>query len=197
MSFLSRRFQSSDAFNRMRHYFYWVDVHGRLYSIMTPDARAPTGPTFLRDSKQLKFFFKHLKQNDTGLYLPRFPFVSLCGSGKWQELNFVACEDRPIVFQDLVFAADDGRPQLTWATARVNLTDHFTVDFDPARLYVRAGRLYFLPREDQALPGGGVGLIRSELCFSLGQRIEYRDDETVDLEFNGVTFRLKKLPLAA
>jgi hypothetical protein len=174
-----------------------VNANGNLYSIMHPDAlqrAVPTGPTFLRDTKQLKFFFSKLRKNDTGLFADRFPWLSLCGSGKWQEWNFVAAEDTPIVFQDLLRAPDSTRPVLTWATARVNQTDHFTVDFDPERLYVRSGRLYYLPPDRQALPCGGVGLIRSALCFELGQSVEFLGDDSVNLTFDGRTYAVRRLP---
>lgn len=182
-----RRLFSTDAFNAARHYFYYINVHGHLYSIMRPDLSSlPTGPTFLRDAKQLHFFFKRLRRNDTGLFADQFPFVSPCG----KELNFVACADRPVVFQDLVRDRDKKSARLTFATARVTQTDYLAVDFDPARVFVGRsnGRLYFDPREP--LPGGGVGLIRSQLCFELGQRIEFHDNGNVDLLFDDVVYRL-------
>jgi hypothetical protein len=186
---------ATDVFNQRRQYFFYVNANGNLYSIMHPDAPQPHGPTYLRDSKQLKFFFKNLRKNDTGLFTERFPWLSLCGSGKWQEWNFVAAEDKPIVFQDLLRSPDSkNRAVLTWATARVNQVDHFTVDFDPTRLFVRHGRLYFLPFEHQALPCGGVGLIRSALCFELGQRVEFLSDDHVSLTFDDRTYDLKPLP---
>jgi hypothetical protein len=99
MSTLRRFFSTTDAYNAARHYFYYINVHGHLYSIMRPDLSSlPTGPTFLRDAKQLHFFFKRLQTNRTNLFADQFPFVSPCG----KELNFVACADRPVVFQDLV-----------------------------------------------------------------------------------------------
>lgn len=153
---------------------------------MRPDlTHLPTGPTFLRDSKQLRFFFNRLARNDTGLYADQFPYVSPCG----KELNFVACADRPIVFQDLVRDAS-GRPSLTYATARVANDPYLSVEFDPSRVYVgrRNGRLYFDPRE--GLPGGGFGLIRSQLCFELGQRIEFHDNGAVDLLFDDRVYKL-------
>ena len=38
--------------------------------------------------------------------------------------------------------------------------------------------------------GGGVGLIRSQLCVELGENVEYHDDGNVDLTFRGKVYRL-------
>ncbi len=50
------------------------------------------------DKKFLAFFFRRLRVNDTGQYQDAFPFVSPCG----KELNYIRCEDLPLVFTHLL-----------------------------------------------------------------------------------------------
>lgn len=56
------------------------------------------GSYIILDKKFLAFFFKRLKQNDTGRYMEDFPYISLCGP----ERNFVRCDDLPIVFTKIL-----------------------------------------------------------------------------------------------
>jgi hypothetical protein len=72
-----------------RTYFYYVDLHGRLY---LHDTKPRTIATCLKDQKFLDFFWKRLLQNKGQVVPPSsFPYVSPCGS----ELNFVQCADTP------------------------------------------------------------------------------------------------------
>lgn len=157
-----------------------------------------------KDAAFLRFFFKRLQRNDTAEFGELFPFVAHCG----KETNYVACEDRPVVFQvrrrlslaararsaqltqwrlQDVIEGDDGAPLLTWGSARLNVNDGLTVPFDPSRLLAGRdnGRLYYLPPDDHALPCGGVGLVRSQLCVELGEEVEYDADGSVHLVVNG------------
>jgi hypothetical protein len=46
----------------------------------------------------LNFFYRQIKENDTGRHLPYFPYLSPCG----KERNFLRCDDTPIVFHSLL-----------------------------------------------------------------------------------------------
>ena len=55
-------------------------------------------PSVLVDKKFLEFFFKRVKLNQSGRYAADFPFISPCG----REINFVRCDDLPVVFTHLL-----------------------------------------------------------------------------------------------
>lgn len=123
----------------MRTYFYDIDRTGRL----THEG------TILTDEKFLNFFFKRLKKNDTGIH-EDYPFVSPCGN----EMNYIRCEDTPIVFTRRV-----GR-KLVYAPG-------LEVPFEPRGLrFSEMGVLY------HAAPAGDVGRIDSELTLELGRSID-------------------------
>ena len=122
----------------VREYFYDVDLSGRLLH----------DGTELCDPRFLDFFFKRLRENDTGRF-PEFGFLSPCAG----ELNFVRAEDRPIVFHRL---RDN---QLIYAAGLEQL-------FEPAELRVSAkGRLY------HPASVGSFGLLHSRLALVLGEDI--------------------------
>ena len=52
------------------------------------------------DKKFLEFFFKRVKLNASGRYEREFPYVSPCG----REMNYIRCDDLPIVFSQLLDA---------------------------------------------------------------------------------------------
>ena len=54
------------------------------------------------DKKFLEFFFKRVKLNTTGQYESEFPYVSPCG----REINYIHCDDLPIVFSQLLDSAN-------------------------------------------------------------------------------------------
>ena len=55
-------------------------------------------PSVLVDKKFLEFFFKRVKLNQSGRYEADFPFISPCG----REINFIRCDDLPVVFTHLL-----------------------------------------------------------------------------------------------
>ena len=57
-----------------------------------------TLPSVFADKKFLEFFFKRVKLNQSGRYEDDFPFVSPCG----REINFIRCDDLPVVFTHLL-----------------------------------------------------------------------------------------------
>ncbi|XP_010212396.1 PREDICTED: UPF0598 protein C8orf82 homolog [Tinamus guttatus] len=66
------------------------------------DAKVKNFITCFKDVKFLAFFFKQLRRNHSGRYEADFPYVSLCG----REHNYVRCDDRPVVFTQLLRGAD-------------------------------------------------------------------------------------------
>ena len=50
------------------------------------------------DKKFLDFFFQRVEPNSTGRYTNEFPFISRCG----RELNFLRCDDTPLVYHTLI-----------------------------------------------------------------------------------------------
>ena len=110
----------------------------------------------------LAFFFKRLEPNRSGRYEAEFPFLSPCG----RERNFLRCEDRPIVFTQLLPGSGAGR-LLSFCGGGERLA----VPFRPESLAVSPenGRLY------HPAPGtaGGVGLVRSALALEWSSCFEY------------------------
>jgi hypothetical protein len=52
-----------------------------------------------KEKNFLRFFFRRLRRNElSGKYGAAFPFVSPCGP----EINYVRCDDIPIVFTNLM-----------------------------------------------------------------------------------------------
>lgn len=128
---------------KAREYFYHVDDNGRLFH----DA------TELTDEKFLNFFYKRLKENDTGQNSD-WPFVSPCGP----ELNFVRCLDRPLYFHRL--EPDQSGPRLFFAPG-------LSVAFEPGTLrFSRGGRLL------HPAPVGHYGAFDRTLTLQLADCIE-------------------------
>ena len=137
---------------------------------------------FLTEKKFLQFFFRRLKPYDAGRYSRNFPYVSLCG----RELNFVRCDDLPIVYTHVIDTPDG--EHLTYAHAG-NL---LTVPFQPQGLCMlpESGRVY---HPAPSLPAG-VGLVKSSLAIELSQTFEFEDggDEGMPTHF---TWRGKRWEL--
>ena len=66
------------------------------------------------DTKFLEFFFKRLRYNKSESY-PEFPYVSLCG----REMNYVRCDDLPIVFTHFV-SSDNSYALLLFFSFNIN-----------------------------------------------------------------------------
>lgn len=71
----------------MRKYFYYIDIHGRLFHDNTE----------LIDKKFLNFFFKRVTKNDTGSHTD-YPFISPCG----KEMNYIKVADTPFVLKNMI-----------------------------------------------------------------------------------------------
>ena len=119
----------------------------------------------LSDKKFLAFVFKRLKVNDRGRY-EEFPFISPCG----RELNFIQCDDKPIVYYSIIQASDNSdAEQLTINGADSKLT----YPFQPEKIcmFPQTGRMYH-PADQRY---GGIGLIKSSLGIDISQYFEFKD----------------------
>ncbi|NXC23186.1 CH082 protein, partial [Corythaeola cristata] len=126
------------------------------------DTKVKNFITCFKDVGFLTFFFKQLEPNRSGRYEAEFPFLSPCG----RERNFLRCEDRPVVFTELLPGAGAER-RLSYCGAGARLA----VPFRPQSLAVSPenGRLYH-PAPEKA---GGVGLVRSALALEWSPFLEY------------------------
>ncbi|CAE1253424.1 UPF0598 protein F59C6.12,UPF0598 protein C8orf82,UPF0598 protein C8orf82 homolog [Acanthosepion pharaonis] len=79
---------------KIREYFYYIDHQGQLF---LDDAKIKNFTSCFKEKKFLEFFYKRLRVNSTQKY-PEFPYLSLCG----RERNYIRCDDRPIVFTELI-----------------------------------------------------------------------------------------------
>ncbi|KJH52177.1 hypothetical protein DICVIV_01642 [Dictyocaulus viviparus] len=132
-------------FGKIREYFYYVNHEGMLF---LDDARAKNFTSAYKDVDFLNFFYKRLQYNETGRFQELFPYVSLCG----RERNFLRCEDRPIVFTDIV---DDGTMLRIGQSTNV-------YPFQPTSLSMLSnGRLY------HNAPFGKYGLVMSKTADKL------------------------------
>jgi hypothetical protein len=153
-----------------RRYFFHVDLHGRLFSV---DTAVRSVATSVKGVRPLDFFFAQLRPNTTGLFEREYPWVSPCG----KELNFVAAEDTPVVFIDLV--SDAAGSQLAYAGSARQ-------PFEPARLLLSAssGRLYHPLTTHARLAGAGAitspsyMLLRSHLVSELQRCMVPSADES-------------------
>ncbi|XP_010567632.1 PREDICTED: UPF0598 protein C8orf82 homolog [Haliaeetus leucocephalus] len=132
---------------------------GRLF---LDDTKVKNFITCFKDVGFLTFFFKRLEPNRSGRYEAEFPFLSLCG----RERNFLRCDDRPVVFTQLLPGSGESR-LLSYCGGGERLA----VPFQPESLVMlpENGRLYH-PAPAKA---GGVGLVRSALAFEWSPCFEY------------------------
>ncbi|KAK6054530.1 hypothetical protein COOONC_07965 [Cooperia oncophora] len=62
------------------------------------DSRSKNFTSAYKDVDFLNFFYKQLRLNETDRYRDSFPYLSRCG----REHNFLRCDDRPIVFTEIL-----------------------------------------------------------------------------------------------
>lgn len=151
---------------RIREYFYYIDHQGQLF---LDDSKVKNFISCFKDKQFLVFFFSRLRRNESGRYQDSFPFLSLCG----RERNFVRCDDRPVVFTQLLGGAGGGGgPELL---SYCGGAERLVVPFCPTALYMHPGngRLYH-PCVERS---GSVGLVRSALAIEFSPRFEYRPGE--------------------
>jgi hypothetical protein len=171
-----------DAHGVRRHYFYHVNLSGRLF---IEDVVPKNITSCLKSDKFLDFFFSRLRPNDTGLHLD-YPLCSPCG----REMNFIKPADPRggIVLFDLDVAA---KAFSFGATGRQPL--------DPASFALsQGGRLYHAlsaHKHSEAL--GGMALVRSHTALMLCEKyIEFGDEEIsrgATFVWEGATYPIREL----
>ena len=144
-----------------RRYFYHIDLLGRLFLEETE----PKGiATSLKSPKFLAFFFGQLAVNDrSGTFGADYPFVSPCGT----EMNYIACADTPIVFDDLVGGAATSGGELLYADGA------HREPFNPSALTMcrTSGRLYHPLTTHKRITG--LALVRSHLAITICERVDF------------------------
>jgi len=164
---------------KTREYFYFIDHQGMLF---LDDARIKNFTSCFKDKKFLAFFFKRVKMNETGRYLEEFPYVSPCG----REMNFIRCDDRPIVFTHLL--SQDAKDVFCYA--HVN---ELFVDFQPDHIFMdpENGRVYH-PGPSKV---GGIGLVCSKLAIAFSKDFEFlngQDSPPTHFTFQGTRHELNQ-----
>eukprot|EP00040_Diaphanoeca_grandis_P012557 m.63641 g.63641 ORF g.63641 m.63641 type:complete len:293 (+) comp23315_c0_seq1:220-1098(+) len=146
-----------------RMYFYAIDHHGRLF---LDDSKRKNFTNAFKDKAFLRFFFSRLRKirsTDPGFdsYAADFQWVSPCG----RELNFIRCDDTPVVYDQLIQDSSDNW-ELTWAE------NNFTTPFNPSLLLYSqtSGRLYY-PQKIV-----GYAALASPLTIKIGSSISVCDD---------------------
>ncbi|XP_014665316.1 PREDICTED: UPF0598 protein CG30010-like [Priapulus caudatus] len=166
--------QSPDP--KTREYFYYIDHQGQLF---LDDTKIKNFTSCFKDKAFLSFFFKRLRLNTTERYR-EFPYLSLCG----RERNFVHCDDRPIVYTQIV-----EKRSVDGATAHLLIYNNggptMSVEFEPQKLCMlpRSGRVYYPARGKV----GDIGLVRSGLAIEFSQHFEFHGpggDQAPPTHFN-------------
>lgn len=140
------------------------------------------------DKQFLKFFFKRLKQNQTTRYAEDFPFVSPCG----REMNYIRCDDVPVVFATIIEDPGDSNQSPGLLTFS-GVGDMMTFPFQPEKVCMlpESGRIYH-PGPEKV---GGVALIKSSLAIELSPHFEYRKgnqekDPPTHFNWKGIRYEL-------
>lgn len=141
------------------------------------------------DKQFLKFFFKRLKQNQTSRYTENFPFVSPCG----KEMNYIRCDDLPVVFATIIEDSDVSANQSPGLLTFSGIGDNLTFPFQPEKICMlpESGRIYH-PGPEKV---GGVALIKSSLAIELSPYFEYRkgnqdSDPPTHFNWKGMCYEL-------
>lgn len=170
--------------DQRRLYFYSVDHNGHLFMA---DSKHRNFVTAHKDAAFLKFFFSRIRAarpSDPGFaecaapLHGRFPWVSPCG----RELNFIACEDTPIVYDRMERRGDES--VLIYAGGQLEIP----FDADALMLSSSRGRLY------HPHPRCGSALLGSRLTAELASGITVCDQTgQASLTLAGNTNQLKLL----
>jgi len=176
--------QGQSSERNSREYFYFIDHQGQLF---LDDARIKNFTSCFKEKDFLVFFFKRLKENNNGKFCEDFPYVSRCG----REMNYVRCDDTPVVFTHIIQEADSSPGRLAFSGAG----DRLSVPFEPTNICMlpQTGRVYH-PAPAQY---GGIGLIRSSLAieFSKFMDFEHGDESLPPSHFtwNGSKHKLSNV----
>ena len=142
---------------------------------------------YFSDKQFLKFFFRRIKTNSTGRFEEEFPFISPCGP----ELNYIRCDDTPVVFATITEnnSSDESFDVLTYSGIGLLLT----FPFQPTKICMlpESGRIY----HPGPAKSGGVGLIKSSVAIELSSHFEYKpgaqeNDPPTHFNWKGVRYEL-------
>lgn len=174
----------ADPSNKLRCYFYNVDLQGRLFLEETLPKNIATS---IKDTRFLDFFFTRLRAilpRDAELLTAReleiplqdYPFVSPCRS----ELNFLRPAATPVVFHSL-HADYQGKMELVCAgtISQTFMADQIAVCQETGRLYHKLSALSLNSRQRDGSEAQGFklplqehyGLIRSSVAVALAEQI--------------------------
>lgn len=114
------------------------------------------------DKQFLTFFFRRLKENNTGRYEEHFPYWSDCG----KERNYIRGDDFPIVFTHIVKKVPRGGLEPEDHLCYAHVGDVLSFRFKPESIFMaESGRVYH-PGPTNA---GSAGLISSKLAIELSK----------------------------
>eukprot|EP00112_Aurelia_sp_Birch-Aquarium-sp1_P023806 Seg724.12 transcript_id=Seg724.12/GoldUCD/mRNA.D3Y31 product="UPF0598 protein C8orf82" protein_id=Seg724.12/GoldUCD/D3Y31 len=152
----------------VREYFYYIDHQGQLF---LDDTKVKNFITCFKEKQFLAFFFRRLKLNKTGVYENDFPYISPCG----KELNYIRCEDRPIVFSHIIQEDESLPHNASWQLTYNGIGPKLKFDFQPEKLCMLplSGRIYH-PAPDKV---GGIGLVKSSLAIEISRNFLYKVGE--------------------
>lgn len=109
--------------------------------------------------------------NKTGIYEDEFPYISPCGG----EMNYIRCDDRPIVFTKILPSHDDNVPD---DLSIGGTGDLLTVDLEPEKVCMlpETGRIYH-PCPEKF---GKIGLIKSSNAIDISAFFEFSPGKEYD-----------------
>jgi len=170
----------SDKLNRLRHFHYFVDSKGRIWRIEIDKPGKLFG--VLKEDQYRDTFFKYLKKNTTGLYLPDFPYLSTRG----KELYFVTTSNSPIVFTQL-------------QNEHLHFAATLKIPFNPTLLHMKDDYLYhpiqipYSPREGDERELSTIwGLLEKNLSYTLYSTLEEKEN-VFYLRWKGKEYPVKRL----
>eukprot|EP00041_Stephanoeca_diplocostata_P011349 m.187158 g.187158 ORF g.187158 m.187158 type:complete len:223 (+) comp18499_c0_seq1:262-930(+) len=177
--------QGEELDKKRRCYFYFVDHNGYVF---LDDVRMRNFTSCYKDPEFLQFFYRRLRASrptDPAFdrYGKQFPWVSPCG----REINYIRCDDTPIVYDSLQKEQEDGENWLLcYAGGRI------TTKFDPGQLTFSktTGRMYY-PHDTI-----GNALVASQLVLKLAKEIEEDDvdENSVSIVWQGDRVVLHTVP---
>ena len=124
------------------------------------------------DKDFLAFFFKRLRLNKTTDYVDEFPYISRCGP----EINFLRCENKPIVYTDIISADNHGDDRIIMN----GIGEKMTFPFNPTKLCMlpKNGRVYHpAPRKV-----GGAGILKTSLAIEFSEKFSFGKNNPSDSE---------------
>lgn len=172
----ARSYIQGQLLNEERQYFYYIDHQGMLF---LDDARMKNFTSCFKEKKFLKFFFKRVKLNNKDNQT-EWPYVSPCGD----EMNYIRCDDLPVVFQSIVYDGDT--PHLSWGDELGLLK--FPLDLSSIAMCPKSGRVYHPAPFRQ----GSIGLIKSKLAIELSNNLVFEDSATLP---SGIIWKDQLFPL--